>query len=253
MNELKRILSFTRRAVDDYGMIEEGDRIAVGVSGGKDSLTLLVALTALKRFYPKNFDIVAITVDMGFSGADFSAVAKLCEKHGVPFVITKTEIAKIIFDVRKEPNPCSLCAKLRRGALHKAAVAHGCNKVALGHHFDDAVETFMMNLFFEGRLGCFSPKSYLSVRKLTLIRPLIYATEKDVAYFARRQELPVAKNPCPEDHATERENMKLLLREIEKNNPGLRHRIFHAMCRHEIDGFALKGRYPDAGALPDEE
>ena len=252
MNELKRILSFTRRAVDDYGMIEEGDKIAVGVSGGKDSLTLLVALSALRRFYPKHFDIVAITVDMGFPDADFSPIRELCDKHGVPFIVTKTEIAKIIFDVRKEPNPCSLCAKLRRGALHKAAVDNGCNKVALGHHFDDAVETFMMNLFFEGRLGCFSPKSYLSIRQLTLIRPLVYATEKDVEYFARRQALPVAKNPCPEDHATERENMKLLLRQIEKNNPGLRHRIFHAMCRHSIDGFELKGRYPDAGEIPEE-
>ena len=252
MNELKRILSFTRRAVDDYEMIEDGDKIAIGVSGGKDSLTLLVALAAMRRFYPKKFDIVAITVDMGFPEADFSPIQELCDKHGVPFVITKTEIAKIIFDVRKEPNPCSLCAKLRRGALHKAAVENGCNKVALGHHFDDAVETFMMNLFFEGRLGCFSPKSYLSIRGLHLIRPLIYATEKDVEYFARRQALPVAKNPCPEDHATERENMKQLLRQIEKNNPGLRHRIFHAMCRHEIDGFALKGRYPDAGELPEE-
>ena len=206
----------------------------------------------MRMFYPKKFDIVAITVDMGFPEADFSPIQELCDKHGVPFVITKTEIAKIIFDVRKEPNPCSLCAKLRRGALHKAAVENGCNKVALGHHFDDAVETFMMNLFFEGRLGCFSPKSYLSIRGLHLIRPLIYATEKDVEYFARRQALPVAKNPCPEDHATERENMKQLLRVIEKNNPGLRHRIFHAMCRHEIDGFALKGRYPDAGELPEE-
>ena len=252
MNELKRILSFTRRAVDDYGMIDEGDKIAVGVSGGKDSLTLLVALAALRRFYPKHFDVVAITVDMGFPEADFSPIEELCRAHDIPFVVTKTEIAKIIFDVRKEPNPCSLCAKLRRGALHKAAVDNGCNKVALGHHFDDAVETFMMNLFFEGRLGCFSPKSYLSIRQLTLIRPLIYATEKDVEYFARRQALPVAKNPCPEDHATERENMKQLLKQIEKTNPGLRHRIFHAMCRHEIDGFELKGRYPDAGALPEE-
>lgn len=253
MNELKRILSFTRRAVDDFEMIDEGDKIAVGVSGGKDSLTLLVALASLRRFYPKHFDIVAVTVDMGFDHADFSPIQALCDSLGVEFIVTKTEIAKIIFDVRKEPNPCSLCANLRRGALHKAACENSCNKVALGHHFDDAVETFMMNLFFEGRLGCFSPKSYLSRRGITLIRPLIYATEKDVAYFARRRELPVAKNPCPEDHATERENMKNLLLEIEKTNPGLRHRIFHAMCRHEIDGFALKGRYPDAGALPEDK
>ena len=253
MNEMKRILSFVRRAVDDYAMIEEGDRIAVGVSGGKDSLTLLVALANLRRFYPKSFEIVGIVVDMGFPEADFSPVRELCDRIGVELVIAKTQIAEIIFDVRKEPNPCSLCAKLRRGCLHAAAQEHHCNKVALGHHFDDAVETFMMNLFFEGRLGCFSPKSYLSNRKLTLIRPLIYAEESDVAYFARRQNLPVAKNPCPEDHATERERMKQLLRSLERQNDGLRHRIFHALCRHEIDGFALHGRYPDAGKLPKDE
>ncbi len=252
MNEMKRILSFVRRGVDDFALIEEGDRIAVGVSGGKDSLTLLVALANLRRFYPKHFDLVAITVDMGFAEADFAPIRELCERLDVPFDIAKTEIAKIIFDVRKEPNPCSLCAKLRRGALHAKAQEHGCNKVALGHHFDDAVETFMMNLFFEGRLGCFSPKSYLSNRQITLIRPMIYAQESDVSYFARRQNLPIAKNPCPEDHATERERMKQLLRGIEKQNPGLRHRIFHAMCRHEIDGFALKGRYPDAGVIQEE-
>lgn len=253
MNEVKRILSFVRRAVDDYRMIEDGDRIAVGISGGKDSLALLCALARLRLFYPKKFEIVGITVDMGFEGSDYSKIAELCSTLDVEYRIEKTEIAKIIFDVRKESNPCSLCAKMRRGSLHAAAVAAGCNKVALGHHYDDAVETFMMNLFFEGRLGCFSPVSYLSNRKITLIRPLIYAQEKDVRYFARRQALPVAESLCPEDHATERENMKQLLRELEKNNEGLRHRIFHAMCKGEIDGFTMHGRYPDAGKLGDEE
>ncbi len=252
MNETKRLLSFVRRAVDDYGMIDEGDRIAVGVSGGKDSLTLLSTLAQLRRFYPKKFEVVAITVDMGFEGSDFSAITDFCEKLGVEYKIEKTDIAKIIFDVRRESNPCSLCAKMRRGCLHAAAVAAGCNKVALGHHYDDAVETFMMNLFFEGRLGCFSPKSYLSNRKIHLIRPLLYATEKDVQYFTRRQELPVVKSLCPEDHATERENMKNLLADIERNNKGLKHRIFHAMCKGEIDGFKLSGRYPDAGEIPEE-
>ena len=191
MNETKRLLSFVRRAVDDYGLIDEGDRIAVGVSGGKDSLTLLATLADLRRFYPKKFDIVAITVDMGFEGGDFTPIVDFCKEIGVEYVIEKTEIARIIFDVRRESNPCSLCAKMRRGCLHAAAVGAGCNKVALGHHYDDAVETFMMNLFFEGRLGCFSPKSYLSNRKITLIRPLLYATEKDVQYYTRRKELPV--------------------------------------------------------------
>ena len=240
MNEMRRMLSFVRRAVDEYGMIDEGDRIAVGISGGKDSLTMLEALAALRVFYPKKFDIVAITVDMGFEGSDFSEVAELCRRLNVEYRIEKTEIAKIIFDVRKESNPCSLCAKMRRGSLHSAAQDAGCNKVALGHHFDDAVETFMMNMFFEGRLGCFSPKSYLSNRKLTLIRPMIYATEKDVLYFTNKRRLPVVTSLCPEDHATERENMKRLLASLERDNKGLRHRIFNAMCKGEIDGWKLK-------------
>ena len=249
MNEMKRLLSFVRRAVDDYNLIEEGDRIAVGISGGKDSLALLSALAEMRRFYPKKYEVVAITVDMGFEGMDYSPIADFCKAKNVEYIIEKTEIAKIIFDVRKEPNPCSLCAKMRRGSLHAAAQAAGCNKVALGHHYDDAVETFMMNLFFEGRLGCFSPKSYLSNRKITLIRPMLYAMEKDVVYFARRQDLPVVESKCPEDHATERENMKKLLSELEKTNKGVKHRIFNAMCKSEIDGFKLFGRYPDAGKI----
>lgn len=249
MNEMKRLLSFVRRAVDDYSMIEEGDKIAVGISGGKDSLALLSALAEMRRFYPKKYSLMAITVDMGFDGTDYTPIKEFCEKLGVEYVIEKTDIAKIIFDIRRESNPCSLCSKMRRGSLHAAAVAGGCNKVALGHHFDDAVETFMMNLFFEGRLGCFSPKSYLSNRQITLIRPLLYATEKDVVYFSNRRTLPVLTSLCPEDHATERENMKNLLRELEKGNKGLRHRIFNAMCKGEIDGFKLCRRYPDAGEI----
>ena len=251
MNEMKRLLSFVRRAVDDYNMIEDGDRIAVGVSGGKDSLALLSALAEMRRFYTKKYEVVAITVDMGFEGSDYSEIAEFARRYHVEYRIVKTEIAKIIFDVRKESNPCSLCAKLRRGSLHSEAVAAGCNKVALGHHFDDAVETFMMNLFFEGRLGCFSPVSYLSNRKINLIRPLLYATEKDVQYFARKSTLPVMASLCPEDHATERENMKNLLHRLEQENKGLRHRIFRAMCKGEIDGFKINGRYPDAGKLDD--
>lgn len=251
MNEMRRLLSFVRRAVDDYGMIEEGDRIAVGVSGGKDSLALLCALAEMRRFYPKKYEVVAITVDMGLPGMDFSEVRELARRLHVKHRIEKTDIAKIIFDVRKESNPCSLCAKMRRGSLHAAAVEEGCNKVALGHHYDDAVETFMMNLFFEGRLGCFSPKSFLTNRQITLIRPLLYATEKDVEYFTRRQRLPIVKSTCPEDHATERENMKQLLLSLEKENKGVKHRIFNAMCKGNIDGFSIRGRYPDAGAIED--
>ena len=249
MNEMKRMLSFVRRAVDDYQMIEEGDRIAVGVSGGKDSLVLLEVLAQMRIFYPKKYEVVAITIDMGFEGTDFSEVAEFCRRINVEYKIVKTEIAKIIFDVRKESNPCSLCAKMRRGSLHAAAQELGCNKVALGHHYDDAIETFMMNLLFEGRIGCFSPKTYLSNRKINLIRPLIYAQEKDVLYFIRRRTLPIVKSLCPEDHATERENMKNLLSELERKNKGVKHRIFTAMCRSEVDGFKKFGKYPDAGPI----
>ncbi len=251
MNETKRLLSFVRRAVDDYGMIEEGDRIAVGVSGGKDSLALLCALAELRRFYPKKFEIFAVTADMGFEGGDFSPIEDFCRELNVEYKIVKTDIAKIIFDVRKEASPCSLCAKMRRGCLHAAAQELGCNKVALGHHYDDAIETFMMNLFFEGRLGCFSPTTYLSNRKIHLIRPLIYATEKEIKYFTNKRALPVVTSLCPEDHATEREKMKNLLSELERQNKGLKHRIFRAMCKGEIDGFKVFGRYPDAGKLED--
>ncbi len=240
MSEMRRMLSYVRRAVDDYNMIEDGDRIAVGISGGKDSLTLLEVLSEMRIFYPKRYELVAITVDMGFEGSDYSEVAEFCRRLNIKYIVEKTDIAKIIFDIRKESNPCSLCSKMRRGSLHSAAIAAGCNKVALGHHFDDAVETFMMNLFFEGRLGCFSPKSYLSNSKLWLIRPMLYATEKDVKYFSGKRALPVVTSLCPEDHATEREKMKNLLAELEKNNKGLRHRIFNAMCKNEIDGFKLK-------------
>ena len=237
MEHIKRILSFTRRALDDYQMIEAGDKIAVGVSAGKDSLTLLCAMAELRRFYPIPFELIAITVDMGFAGVDFSPIAKLCEELNVPYHIVPTEISHIIFDVRKEKNPCSLCAKMRRGSLHNAAKELGCTAVALGHHFDDAVETFMLNLFFEGRLGCFSPVTYLSRVGIKLIRPMIYMPEKDVRYFSSKVQLPVVKSPCPADGNTQREEMKQLLHELECKHDGLRYRIFGAIVRGEIDGF----------------
>ena len=253
MKGIQRILSFARRAIDDYQMIKDGDRVAVGVSGGKDSLTLLAALAQLRRFYPKKFEVVGVTVDMGFPTSDFSPISDFCRTLDIPYHIYPTDIAKIIFDVRKEPNPCSLCAKMRRGVLHTAAKELGCTRVALGHHFDDVVETFMLNLFFEGRLGCFSPVSYLSRSDLYLIRPLLYAQEKDVAYFARHADLPVITSPCPEDHTTEREKMKHLLRDLEEQNKGLRHRIFGAICKGEIDGFRpYVRRLPGEVAYPEE-
>ena len=241
MDEMKRILSYTRRAVDDYEMIHEGDKIAVGISAGKDSLTLLHALAGLRRFYPKRFELVAITVDMGFEGMDFPPIRELCEQLDVPYIIAKTEISRIIFDVRKEKNPCSLCAKMRRGALHNAAKEAGCNVVALGHHFDDVVETFMLNLFYEGRIGCFQPVTYLSRKDITVIRPMIYMPEKDIRYFANRVSLPVVKSTCPADGNTERESMKQLLHTLERENKGLRYRIFGALQRGNIDGFKAVG------------
>ena len=238
MDYIKRILSYTRRALDDYGMIRPGDKIAVGVSAGKDSLTLLCAMAQLRRFYPVPFELHAITIDMGFKEKmDFAPIRALCETLNVPYTVIPTEISKIIFDIRKESSPCSLCAKMRRGALHNAAKELGCNVVALGHHFDDAVETFMLNLFFEGRLGCFSPVSYLSRTELRLIRPMIYLPEKDVRYFANKAELPVIKSPCPADGNTQREEMKQLLQKLDRENKGLRYRIFGAMQRGEISGF----------------
>lgn len=242
--DTRRLLSFVRRAVEDYDMIAPGDRIAVGISGGKDSLALLIGLAALRRFYKNPFEVVALTVDMGFPGVDWSEIEALCRTLDVPYHVKKTEIATIIFDIRKEKNPCSLCAKMRRGVIHSTAKELGCNKVALGHHFDDVVETFMLNLFHEGRIGCFQPVTYLSRADITLIRPLIYMPEKDVRYFARREELPVVSSPCPADGHTEREAMKKLLDAEDRAHKGLRHRIFGAMQRGEIDGFKMFERLP---------
>ena len=237
--DTRRLLSYVRRAVDDFQMIAEGDKICVGISGGKDSLALLAGLAGLRHFYPKKFDLVALTVDMGFDGVDYSEIEALCRELDVPYHVKKTEIAQIIFDIRKEKNPCSLCAKMRRGVLHSTAKELGCNKIAFGHHFDDVVETFMLNLFHEGRIGCFQPVTYLSRADITLIRPLLYMPEKDVRYFANRENLPVVKSPCPADGHTEREEMKKLLDGLERQHKGLRHRIFGAICRGEIDGFKL--------------
>lgn len=253
MENIKRVLSFVRRAVDDYEMISDGDRIAVGVSGGKDSLTLLCALAEMRRFYPKSFEIEAISIDMGLEGMDFSPVAELCRRLDVNYTVVPTQISKIIFDVRKESNPCSLCAKMRRGALHTAAKEAGCNKVALGHHFDDVVETFMLNLFFEGRIGCFQPVTYLSRKDITLIRPMIYMPEKDVRYFASKAGLPVVTSTCPADGETEREEMKKLLASLERENRGLRYRIFGAIQRGGVDGFREFGRMEGIKAYSEEE
>ncbi len=262
MKEIQHILSHVRSAVEKYDMIHDGDKIAVGVSAGKDSLTLLCALANLRRFFPKKFDLMAITIDMGFellepdsrrkilsddgktlitpaepAVMNLEPVKNLCETLDVEYHIVKTQIAHIIFDIRKESNPCSLCARMRRGSLHDAAREFGCNKVALGHHFDDIVETFMLNLFFEGRLGCFQPVTYLSRADLYLIRPLIHTPEKEIKYFAKKAGLPVIESPCPSDGTTERAKMKEYLAQFDREHGGLYHRIAGAINRAGIDGF----------------
>lgn len=235
--DIEHILSHVRKAVEEYGMIEDGDKIAVGISGGKDSLTLLCALAKLRRFLPKKYELLGITVDMGFENVDFSEIQSLCDELEVPFKVVKTDIYEIIFNVRKEKNPCSLCARMRRGALHDACIEAGCNKIALGHHFDDVVETFMLNLFFEGRIGSFSPVTYLSRKQITMIRPLIYTHEKEIRTFARKAELPVIKSPCPADGHTERAKMKEYLATFDNEHSGLYYRIMGAIQRGEVDGF----------------
>lgn len=236
---MKKLLSLTRAAVDKYNMIEAGDKIAVGVSGGKDSLALLYALAKLRDFYPKPFSLVAITLDYQFNGIaeDYTAIEALCKKLQVEYIVRRTNLWEVIFETRKEKNPCSLCAKMRRGLLHDTAVANGCNKVALGHHLDDAAETFLMNLLNGGKIGCFSPVSYLSNKKLYLIRPLIFAYEKDVAAAARRANLPVVKSRCPMDKVSNRQNMKELLKALEKDNPAVRKKIIGALERSHIDNW----------------
>ena len=236
---LQKLMSQMRAAMEDYDMINEGDKVAVGVSGGKDSLALLYALATMRRFYPKKYSLVAITLDLGFEGRsdDHTAVAKLCEELDVPYIVKQTQIGEIIFDVRKEKNPCSLCARMRRGALHDAAIENGCNRLALGHHLDDAAETFMMNLLHEGRIGCFSPVSYLSRKKLYMIRPMIYAYEKEVRRAVRNIDLPVMQSRCPNDGESARQTAKDLIHSLEKDYPRLRQKILTALQNGNIDGF----------------
>lgn len=234
---MQKMLSHLRRCVDEYRMIQAGDRIAIGISGGKDSLVLLRTLAELRRFYPVPFEVVAITLDMGYENADFSPIAKLCEEIGVEYIVKPTNIKEVVFDIRNEKNPCALCAKLRRGSLNDAAKENGCNKVALGHHFDDAVETFMLSLFYEGRLSCFLPVTYLDRTDLHVIRPMLYMTEREVINFANRQNLPICKSGCPVDKETKREDIKQLIRTLEHDYHDLREHIFGAMQRLPLNGW----------------
>ena len=234
---MKWLLSNLRKAIEDYDMIQEGDRIAIGVSGGKDSLTLLRGLRELQRFYPKKFEIEAITVDMGFEGVDLTGIQQLCDKLEIRYTIPKTDIAQIIFDERKEKNPCSLCAKMRKGVLNSIAVELGCNKVALGHHKDDLVETLFLSLFYEGRIHTFAPVTYLDRKNLFSIRPLLYLSEKDIITFSEKESLPVVQNPCIANGFTKREYVKNLILKLNQENPGLSDRLFKAIDTSYIPGF----------------
>ncbi|MBQ2823544.1 MAG: tRNA 2-thiocytidine biosynthesis protein TtcA [Oscillospiraceae bacterium] len=241
---MQKILGYVRRAVQEFDLLEDGDRIAVGVSGGKDSLVLLKAMVLLRRFIGIDYEVVAITLDPRFGGeaGDYGPVAEMCRELGIEYVLVDTHIGEIVFDVRKEPNPCSLCARMRRGALHDAAKANGCNKIALGHNYNDVVETFVMNLTIEGRLGCFSPKSYLSRKDITMIRPLVFAPEKEISRAARKNDLPIVKSKCPADKHTSREKIKLELAERDRADKGFSDRLFGALRRSGLDGWGFKDK-----------
>lgn len=228
-----------RAACQQYEMIKEGDKIAIGVSGGKDSVALLAGMANLRRFYPEKFDITAITLDPRFGGVDgdFSEIEALCRKLDVEYIIKRTQLAEVIFDIRKESNPCSLCARMRRGALHDAAKENGCNKIALGHHLDDVAETFVMNLFNGGTLDCFMPVTYLSRKDIYMIRPMIFARESDCARVVRKEKLPTVKSNCPADGTTERQEVKEMLSALEKKYGDVRSKILGAMQRKEINGY----------------
>ena len=237
---MQRILSLVRRCVEDYHMIDEGDTVAVGVSGGKDSVLTLAALAKLRDFYPKQFELAALTIDSGVPGTDFTPIADLCRELGVPYRIIGVPIYEIVFVHRQEKNPCSLCAKLRRGALSTELNRQGLGKIALGHHYDDAVETMLMSLFLEGRISCFQPVTYLDRSRVTQIRPLLYVQERDVRGAVRRLGLPVVKNPCPANGSTKREETKQLLMELEKRFPQLKKKIFGAIQRYPLYGWSLE-------------
>lgn len=235
--DIDRFTSYVRRCADDYKMLMPEDRVAVGVSGGKDSVALLASLCHLRRFHPSGFKIEAVTVDMGFEGMDFTPVEELCRDLDVPYSVIKTDIREIVFDVRKEENPCSLCSKMRRGALNDAALARGCNKLALGHHFDDAVETFLMSLVFEGRINCFKPVTYMSRAGITQIRPMLYLGEGSVENLVSELALPLVATTCPEDKESKRREIKDLIAKLSADYPDLKGKVFGAMQRLPLDGW----------------
>lgn len=234
---LQKLMSLTRKAVDEFHMIQPGDRIAVGISGGKDSLAMLYALSGLRRFYPNPFELEAVTVSLGYKAFNLEPIKSLCRELDVPYTVVETEIGRIIFDERKEENPCSLCAKMRKGAFNEKAKELGCNKIAYAHHKDDVVETLLMSLILEGRIHTFSPVTYLDRMDLTLIRPLLYVAEADVKGFMNKYQLPVVKNPCPADGYTQREYAKELVNSLNQDHPGVRDRMFTAILNGNLNGW----------------
>ncbi len=237
MKKMNEFTGYIRRCVDDYAMISEGDRIAVGVSGGKDSMVLLYALKYLQGYYPNKFHVEGITLDLGFEGMDFTPVKEFCRRISVPYTVIKTDIREVVFDIRKEENPCSLCSKMRRGGLNTAMKERGLNKLALGHHFDDAVETFMMSLFYEGRIGCFKPTTYMSRADVHQIRPMAYIPEEKVINVANYYNVPIVENPCPQDKGSKRHEIKKLLEDLALPYPDLKNKVFGAMQRLPLDGW----------------
>ena len=237
MDRLNYLTGQVRRCVDDYGMIVPGDSIAVGISGGKDSLMTLLALRQLQRYHPAGYTLHAITIDSGFPGMDFSPVARWCEDIGVPYTLVPTDIREVVFDIRKEPNPCSLCAKLRKGALNNAALSLGCKKVALGHHWDDAVNTYMMSMIYEGRLSCFQPVTDLDRTGVTQIRPLLYVREEQIRHMAEELSLPVVRSTCPNDTDSKRREIQALVYELEGRYPDFRKHVFGGMQRLPLPGW----------------
>ncbi len=234
---MQRMLSYIRKAIDDYSMIEDGDKIAVSLSGGKDSITLLMGLKALQRFYDKKFDLIAISVNPGFDFFNSEFLQATCKRIGVQYVEEKTHIKEIVFDIRKEKNPCSLCANLRRGILNSVAIREGCNKIALGHNEDDVLETFFLNLLYGGSIGTFAPKSYMDRSGITLIRPLIYAPEKSIKTFVKKNNIELMPKCCPMDGVSKREDMKNLIHELQKDIPMVKTNIYGAIKRSNIKGW----------------
>lgn len=234
---MQKILSTLRKAIEYFNMIDDGDKIAVALSGGKDSITMMLALKNLQIFYPKKFELIAISINPGFEKFDTSFLENLCNTNNIPLFIENTHAKEIVFDIRKEKNPCSLCANLRRGALSTVAIEQNCNKIAIGHNLDDALETFMLNTLYTGNISTFSPKAYMDRSKLTVIRPLVFTYEKDIKAFVKRNNITVMEKCCPYDGITKREDMKILLNNLRKDIPRVKENLFGAILRSNIQGW----------------